>query len=411
MHAAVLNGSGADSIPAFLVELASALHRNGTSAPRLEATLSRCAQRFGICAQFFSNPTAILVAFGAEGATDQRTHLIRLEPGEADLGKLAALDALIERVVQGEVEPEAAQQQLRAIMRQDAPYRTRWSLLSFALVSAAAARLFGGGLIEILVSSGLGLLSGAMAIGLAPSPQWGRLVEPVVAFTVTFLALLFSWAIGPLSYQMIALSALIIFVPGLQLTVAMSELAMRHLVSGTARLSSVVVRFLSLAFGLALARGLGARLLPIVEVAPAGGLPPWTELVLLIVAPLAFTVLFKARISQAPSIMVIGLLGFLTTRWATGTLGPALGTFVGALQVGLLSNLRARWWKRPKLETVLPGILLLVPGSIGFRSLNFFLSQDVLLGVDSVFRMSLVAVALALGLLLADVFYPPRRQL
>ena len=394
----------------LLIELASALHVYGASAPRLEATIQRCAERMGVSAQLSANPTTVLLAFG-EGAS-QSTHLIRLEPGEADLGKLAALDALIEPLSSGALEPERALLRLRALREEGPRYPVSWTLVSFAVVSAAAARLFGGALLDITLSGALGLLAGALAIRLSKTLNWGRLVEPVVAFVVTFLAMMVSWGLErPLPFQMIALSALIVFVPGLPLTVAMSELAMRHLISGTARLSSVAVRFLGLAFGLALARGLGERLLGVSDALPQGTLPIWTETALLLLAPLAFTILFRAELRQAPAIVVVGAVGFQVARWASAALGPALGTFVGALAVGLLSNMRARLWKRPKLETALPGILLLVPGSLGFRSLNFFLSKDVLLGVDSVFQMSLVAVSLSLGLLLADVFYPPRRQL
>ena len=56
----------------------------------------------------------------------------------------------------------------------------------------------------------------------------------------------------------------------------------------------------------------------------------------------------------------------------------------------------------------LPGILLLVPGSIGFWSLAALLESDVVSGVETAFRMVLVAVSLVAGLLLADAIVPPR---
>ena len=50
----------------------------------------------------------------------------------------------------------------------------------------------------------------------------------------------------------------------------------------------------------------------------------------------------------------------------------------------------------------MPGIALLVPGSIGYRSLEAFLSQDTDHGVESAFRMFLVGIALVAGLLFSN---------
>ena len=54
---------------------------------------------------------------------------------------------------------------------------------------------------------------------------------------------------------------------------------------------------------------------------------------------------------------------------------------------------------------------MLVPGSIGYRSLASFLADDVLSGVETAFRMALVAISLVGGLLLANVLFTPRRSL
>jgi uncharacterized membrane protein YjjB (DUF3815 family) len=55
-----------------------------------------------------------------------------------------------------------------------------------------------------------------------------------------------------------------------------------------------------------------------------------------------------------------------------------------------------------------PGILLLVPGSVGFASLTALLDRNVVPGVETLFRTILMAVALAAGLLVASVVRPAR---
>ena len=90
-------------------------------------------------------------------------------------------------------------------------------------------------------------------------------------------------------------------------------------------------------------------------------------------------------------------------------LGPELGIFAGAVTAGLASNLYARWRDRPSSVTLVPAVLLLVPGSVGFRSLALLLERHVVVGVESAFRMVIMLSALVGGLLIASVLAPARR--
>jgi uncharacterized membrane protein YjjB (DUF3815 family) len=56
-----------------------------------------------------------------------------------------------------------------------------------------------------------------------------------------------------------------------------------------------------------------------------------------------------------------------------------------------------------------PGILLLVPGSVGFRSLTSLLERQAVAGIETAFSMILTAMALVAGLLIAGVIAPEPR--
>jgi len=58
---------------------------------------------------------------------------------------------------------------------------------------------------------------------------------------------------------------------------------------------------------------------------------------------------------------------------------------------------------------LVPGILLLVPGSIGFRSLLSLMDREAVVGLQTAFSMTMTAVALAAGLLIAGVVAPESR--
>jgi len=91
----------------FVLRLGRALHTFGYSADRLEAVLTKCSERLGLKSQFFSTPTSIFVSFGEQ--EDQRTYLIRVEPGAVNLAKLADLDIVTSGVLSERFLPLKAQ--------------------------------------------------------------------------------------------------------------------------------------------------------------------------------------------------------------------------------------------------------------------------------------------------------------
>jgi len=58
-----------------------------------------------------------------------------------------------------------------------------------------------------------------------------------------------------------------------------------------------------------------------------------------------------------------------------------------------------------------PGILLLVPGSVGFRSVSFLLERDTSLGMDTALLLLTLLVSLVAGLLFGELLVSPRRSL
>ena len=104
-----------------------------------------------------------------------------------------------------------------------------------------------------------------------------------------------------------------------------------------------------------------------------------------------------------------------SASWAAAlgaaTLGVELGTFAGALAVGAREQRStSAWRRRPAAVVLVPGILLLVPGSVGFRSLSSLLEREAVAGIETAFSMLLTAMALVAGLLVAGVIAPEPRM-
>jgi uncharacterized membrane protein YjjP (DUF1212 family) len=391
----------------FVLRLGRGLHRYGYPAHRLEEALVGVSRRLGLEADFFSMPTALFASFGR--APDQRTFQIRVGPGDVDLGSLARLDAIGAEVADGRLSPADGARALDEVAAAPAPYGPLLTTAAFALSSAAAARFFGGGLKEIAVGGVIGLVTGGIAALIPRAPGVVRVFEPLAALAAAFIAALAPLVLGPLSGYTARVAGLIILIPGFTLTVAMIELATRNLVSGTARIMGALATFLAIGLGVALGGRLGALAFGAAVESEPVPLPAWTEVAALAVIPVGFTVLLKADRRDVGWIGLAGALAFAGTRLGAIFLGPELGAFVGALVLGLATSVYGRALGRLDIVPLVPGMLLLVPGSLGFRSLSSLVGGDTILGVEVAFRMTLIAMSLATGLLLSNVLLPARR--
>ena len=363
------------------------------------------SRKLGVEASFLYTPTSVFASFGV--VPDEATHLLRIDRSDLNLGKLVELDEVMEDVEHGRSGLDAAMERLEAIACARPRWNTAWRTLGYALASGGAARFFGGGLAEIALSAALAPMLFALGALLARRKEDFGVFEPVAAFVAAMSALGLAKFVIPLDDRVVILASLIVLIPGLSLTTAMTELATRHLVSGVSRLAGAAVVFLTILLGVALAWRLGDG--PTAHEAVA--LPDWTIWCAVAVTPLAFALILDARMREFPVIFGTSLAGFVTALWAGNALGPDLSPFIGALVVGIIANLYARRADRPALVPLTPGILLLVPGSLGYRSLTSFLEREALAGMEWAFLTSMVAVALVGGTLAANILLPPRRVL
>lgn len=402
--------SNADPRVAFILQLGRALHTSGYSAQRLEEALMLTSDRLGIIGQFFSTPTSIMASFGPQD--DQRTFMIRVEPGDSDLGKLARVDTVARSVLSGQMTPAEGSAAIDRLDRTPPIYGKLLTTLAFGLASGAGARFLGGGPGEMVVGLLVGLVIGLLALSAARHPALGRIFEPVAAFTASAIASLLAVAGVPVSVFLATLAGVIILIPGLTITTAITELSTRHLASGTARLMGALVLLMGIVFGIAFGNKTVTLMFGAVpETAPIA-LPGWTLVAALLLTPLAFAVLLKAEWRDVPWVIVAGGVAFLGARGGAEWLGPELGAFCGALVTGIGSQWYSRITNRPSQIALVPGLLLLVPGSIGLRSLTSMLtSSGVLPGIEGVFQMALIAVSLAAGILVARVISPQRQLL
>jgi uncharacterized membrane protein YjjP (DUF1212 family) len=390
----------------FLVQTATLLHQLGAPSHRLERVIGRLARVIEEPVDVLYTPTSLLLSFESGS---QRTVLKRIEPGDTDLGKLYEVDEALEYLEDGKANLADTSARLESIAQQGARYPLWLILLAAAVVSGCVTVFLGAGIREVIFATVMGGVISAWGIWLRRIAPQENLLEVTAGFFSAAIALALAAVIPAFDDRIATLGSLIILVPGMNFTVAMTELANRHFSSGVARLAWAAVVFLALACGVALAWRLGSELRP--EEVSSIRLPGWAYFVALFISPFLLAILFQARRSEWPIIVVVAWAGFISSATAAGWKGSEFGAFVGALVIGLSGNLYARWLDRPALVATMPGILLLVPGSLGYRSLTAFIEQRGLVGLEFAFGTVLIAIAIVGGLLVSNLLVPPRRSL
>ena len=402
---ALLDASEDDAV-VFTVRVALALQRYGLPSHRLEEAMDLLDRSLGLHSHFYSSPTAIMATFGLD--RNQHTYIFRGPPNELNLEKLDLTFALARDVAAGHLNPTQGISRLEETVSAPNRYGTLLTVFCFLASSAGAARLFGGGWREVLVSSAIGLGVSLLIVLAGRFPPLGRILIPLASIGAIALAKASTLFLGPFDISIATVTGLIVMIPGLTLTTAVTELAQGNAVSGTSRFAMATITFLMMAFGIALGGQIEHILPQAVVIGDSVPLPEWTGIAAQVLVPMTFVVIFRARPKDAILVFLAGTIAFQASGIGSARLGPELGTFVAAFVLALFANGFARISRRPSSIALVPGIMLLVPGSIGFSSLQFLLSNQTVPGLEDAVKMMFVATALVAGLIFAGILLPPK---
>ncbi len=398
----------------YLVSLGGTLLSYGCPTHRLESLLREVATLEGHDAEVFAVPTGLWMMLRPSGAAGAEpvVRLVRVKEWAVDLDRLTAVDRIFNDALERKLTLHEATLAMAAIDERPRPY-PRWAMWAATpLATGTTAVFFRGGYAEIIAAA----IGGALLL-LVGHLLRQRADAPLLAdFAGGFIAGAVAWAattIAPgVSREVLVLSIIIALVPGMALTTGLAELASKNLVSGSSRLMGAMIVFLSIVFGIAAAVAVEQVVGAGSMVAPIRPEPPlWLEGGALVLAALSFAIFFAAPRQYLLLSMAAGGIAWLVTGLATRHLPSGLAPFLAAFAVATFANVCARRTERPAQVFLLPGLVLLVPGSFGFLSLEAFLRGAFLDGAAKGFEMFLIAGAIVTGLLLANVIVPARKFL
>jgi uncharacterized membrane protein YjjP (DUF1212 family) len=389
----------------FLRELGRALHVSGAPAHDLEAAMNSIGQRLGARVEGFAVLTFLALTVVA-GKHTRRVELLRLPPYDYNMARLIELNALCSEINSAD-ELTHYSERLAAIMGQPAPWSGwRFVLMGFVL-SASVALLLGGGWVEMCCGGLIGMLFVAGCQLFSRTPRLGPAVPVILCAFAAMAAQILAYFLPQQVPFISAVAGIVFLLPGFMITIAMSELATQNFLAGTGRLTGAFVLLFLMGAGLAIGTQLCLALLPAI---PAHGefvaLPPWA--IWVAIAGLGISLL---AVLQAPISSVSVSVGACLLAWAVYSLvnvkmGNVVGAFAGALAVSSAGHLYHYLSKRPAALVQIPGLITLVPGSMGFRGVHALIQQDSSAGVSLITDMVMTGAVLAVGLLLADNILP-----
>jgi uncharacterized membrane protein YjjP (DUF1212 family) len=325
-----------------------------------------------------------------------------------DLEAIADLDDLVQDVLDGALDADEARAALTRV--QAAPPERPWPILvaAYAIAGAALTPVLGGGWREATAAAVVGLVVGALALLTRRAVRSEPMVAPIAAVAASFCATALAQLGLDASPDLVTLAALVTFLPGMTLTIGMRELATEHLQSGVANTASALVQLLGLVFGVGIGRSIATSWFGDVSAVTPDPTHFGLQLLAAVAAGLAFTLTLRARYRDALVMCCATVLALGANELGETLVGAEAAVFVAALTVGVVGGVAGSVFRRSSLVFIVPGVLMLVPGSAGFNSALQLLTDQAVSGITAGFNTFLTAMSIAYGLMVSAVVLPRR---
>lgn len=400
-------GPAATSAVDFLLSFARSAHDAGYPSADIEERVLSLAAGLGVAeAEISATPTVIELSFGS--LAQQRSFTLRVRPTDVELDAIARLDDLVHDVLAGRLDADAALARLATIEAQPLEHRWYVRLTAYAVAGSAVTPILGGGWRDLIGGAVVGLVVGAIAVFGDRGERAEPMVAPLAAVAASFAAASLPQLGLHAIPDVVTLAALVTLLPGMALTIGVRELATEHLQSGVANTAKALIQLLGLVFGVGVGRSIAANWFGVPEQVVHGASFSWTSVLAALAAGVAFTVTLRAQPRAAPVMCSATVLAVLANAAGKAVFGAAAGVFVAALAIGVAGGLLGSLARRSPLVFIVPGVLILVPGSAGFNSLLKLLTGQTVSGIDAGFNTFVTAISIAYGLMVATVIVPPR---
>ena len=358
-------------------EAGAILLENGAEISRVEETMRRIAEHYGVeDKSFFVLSNGIM----ASGKRYSRSNFIPIKGTSLD--KVVAVNQLSREVEQGGCDLVQLEQRLVEIRNMKA--KPAWEqVIGSAIGSAGFCIVFGGGFADSIAAfvSGLFVWLFMLFVGYKHFSRIAGVVAGSLLATVLCGAM-YMLGLGSHLSNMI-MGSIIPLIPGVPFTNGVRDIANEDYIAGVTRLLDAMLMFFCIALGVALAFLLDASICgsmrplePLTAASETSGIV--IQLLSAFFGTMAFAVLFGVPRKFYVGTAVCGVSGWLfyllLTRYAC--LAPVWAVFISTAVVALVSLILAILRKCPVTVFLVCGIFPLVPGAgIFWTSYNIVSDQ------------------------------------
>ncbi|KAG0050960.1 hypothetical protein BGZ83_004253 [Gryganskiella cystojenkinii] len=388
----------------FLIMIAKALILYGAPSHRIEETCALLARKMDVDASFALLPGLMTISFSDPETHTSDTRHLRCTQG-MDMYKLSKVYTIAMSVLHGG-SIESANKELEVVTVEPGYYPV-WVTVASWMASAAfvAPLAFNGSWLDTALAGLCGLIVGILGLVAAKFPVYGNVFEMTSSIIVGFIAKSFGERV---CFSAVSLAGVVVLLPGLLLTQAIMELASRNIVSGAVRMFYALMYAFFLGFGLSLGGEIWDSMAGTTVPSAAScerGVNHWWLFFIFPAVSTSINIVFNAHPSQWLGMTLVTAVGYTVSYFMTA--GPQVTPAVSAFAVGLAGQAYGRITGKLSYVPLLSGVLLLVPGSVGVRSVLSMISSDPSQGFSFALKMVNISVSITLGVFCSVlVWYP-----
>ncbi|KAI8325864.1 DUF1212-domain-containing protein [Martensiomyces pterosporus] len=385
----------------------------GAPLHHLEDNLSRMARHLCVTATFTTMPGLVLISIEDTSTFTSETKIIRC-PNGYDMHRLELTDRVFRKVSKDEMSVEDGALELDRIMSAEPLFPWYLQLLDWGLSSWSVCLLaFSGSWWDSLAALVLGTVVGCLNLLAGRLKGYTNLFEVSVSILAGFTVTVFDrW----LCFGSVTLAATVVLLPGLVLTTGVIELASRNMHAGTIRVFYALMLAFIIAFGIDLGNNIFVEIFSRPERTPnmnmgiCSPVSQWWWWLAFPVSICSICLLINVHPRHWHACVIVGGVMFavfwlLAMHLKLRIIGPVVSAFV----LGLAANIWSKLFNYNAYAVMLPGMMILVPGSVGVRGI-MSMFNDTGSGASTQLAVQMVQTSLSImvGLFASSFVVYPR---
>jgi uncharacterized membrane protein YjjB (DUF3815 family) len=125
----------------------------------------------------------------------------------------------------------------------------------------------------------------------------------------------------------------------------------------------------------------------------------------------AISIILRARARDFGWVCASCVVAVATSRLFGSLPGHQVSAFGSAFVVGIVTNVSARYLRIPQAIMLIPGILVLVPGSLSYESIIYIYQTDITNALSVASGAVLASTLIVAGTLLSQIIIRPMPRL